>query len=217
MVPSITTSAIFSGATWAAMNLDLDKQGTLYEQIARALKQAIVARRACGRQPTALDAIAGYCVAGLPQAGNRSLRITVRGAGRGGAHRIGNARRRHSSPRTRAAREVPRAKPSSRYVERARTLGPVTLDGSATRIRYNMQCGAPLVNPHLFNSWRRKLAAAALRAGPAYPDIGGLPAAAHGAGGLPGAAPRRHLRCERHHHRRWHAAGGGPDHARAHR
>ena len=155
------------------MNLDLDKQGTLYEQIARALKQAI---------------LEGDLVAGSRLPSTRSLATALRVsrkpvieayellcAEQVAVARTGSGTRvaKLILPRP-AARDVPRAKPSSRYVERTRTLGPITLDGSAPHIRYNMQCGAPMVNPHLFNSWRRKLAAAALRAGPAYPTSAGF-------------------------------------------
>ncbi len=56
-----------------------------------------------------------------------------------------------------------------------RSLPPVTLAGAhvSGRPRYNLLYGEPLVDPGLFHSWRRKLAAAALRAGPTYPAAGG--------------------------------------------
>ena len=155
------------------MNLDLDKQGTLYEQIARALKQAIVQGElvAGSRLPSTRSLATALRVSRKPviEAYELLCAEQVAVARTGSGTRVAGL-----APRSRAPREAPRAKPSSRYVERARTLGPVTLDGSSARIRYNMQCGAPLVNPRLFNSWRRKLAAAALRAGPAYPTPAGF-------------------------------------------
>ncbi len=173
MVPSIATSSIFSVATWAAMNLDLDKQGTLYEQIARALKQAILEGElvAGSRLPSTRSLATALRVSRKPVIEAYELLCAEQVA----VARTGSGTRvaRLSVP-PRAAREAPRTKPTSRYVVRTRRLGPVTLDGSAAHIRYNMQCGAPMVNPHLFNSWRRKLAAAALRAGPAYPSSAGF-------------------------------------------
>ncbi len=41
------------------------------------------------------------------------------------------------------------------------------------RPKYNLLYGEPLIDAALFHSWRRKLAAAALRAGPTYPAAGG--------------------------------------------
>jgi GntR family transcriptional regulator/MocR family aminotransferase len=155
------------------MNLDLDKQGTLYEQIARALKQAILEGElvAGSRLPSTRSLATALRVSRKPVIEAYELLCAEQVA----VARTGSGTRvARMSQVPRAAREAPRTKPSSRYVERARRLGPVTLDGSAVNIRYNMQCGAPLVNPRLFNAWRRKLAAAALRAGPAYPTSAGF-------------------------------------------
>lgn len=155
------------------MNLELDKQGTLYEQIARALKQAIRAGElvAGSRLPSTRSLATALRVSRKPviEAYELLCAEQVAVARTGSGTRVAQHARQ-----ARSARHALRAKPSSRYIERARTLGPITLDGSSARIRYNMQCGAPLVNPHLFNAWRRKLAAAALRAGPAYPASAGF-------------------------------------------
>ena len=55
-----------------------------------------------------------------------------------------------------------------------RTLEPVPT-GIDSGLRYSLHTGEPLLNTALFNSWRRKLAAAALRAGPKYPAPEGFP------------------------------------------
>jgi GntR family transcriptional regulator/MocR family aminotransferase len=157
------------------MDFNFDGQGALYEQLARTLKQAI------------LD---GCFVAGSPLPATRTLartlkvsRNTVLGAyellcaeqlaiARGGSGtRVADVGR----PRLRSAARTASTRPS-RYAARARRLGPVTLGVTRVRTRYNLQYGEPLLNPRLFNSWRTKLAAAALRTNPGYPSPAGLPA-----------------------------------------
>ena len=156
------------------MDLSFDGQGALYEQLARTLKRAI------------LD---GHFAAGSPLPATRTLartlkisRNTVLGAyellcaeqlaiARGGSGtRVANV---GAGARTPAR---PQAARPSRYAARARRLGPVTLGGPRRRGHYNLQYGEPLLNPRLFNSWRTKLAAAALRTSPGYPSPAGLPA-----------------------------------------
>ena len=156
------------------MNFTLDGQGALYEQLARALKGAI------------LD---GRFLAGSPLPATRTLartlgisRNTVLGAyellcaeqlaiARGGSGtRVADIGR----PRTRVSARAVQA--PSRYAARTRKLGPIMLGALRTRVRYNLQYGEPLLNPRLFNSWRSKLAAAALRTSPGYPSPAGLPA-----------------------------------------
>ena len=155
------------------MNLTLDDQGTLYEQLARAMKRAILdgaftagsqlpATRTLARslnlsRNTVLSAYELLCAEQL---------AVARG---GSGTRVADIAR----PRTRGGVRSSVAAPS-RYAARARRLGPVTLAGPRTR--YNLQYGEPLLNPRLFNSWRTKLAAAALRTNPGYPPPAGLPA-----------------------------------------
>jgi GntR family transcriptional regulator/MocR family aminotransferase len=155
------------------MNLELDKQGTLYEQIARALKRAIREGElvAGSRLPSTRSLAMALQVSRKPVIEAYELLCAEQVA----VARTGSGTRVAKVPAAaRSERHAARVRPTTRYVERARTLGPVTLDGFDARIRFNMQCGAPLVNPHLFNSWRRKLAAAALRAGPTYPPAAGF-------------------------------------------
>jgi GntR family transcriptional regulator/MocR family aminotransferase len=155
------------------MNLTLDAQGALYEQLARAMKHAILdghftagsqlpATRALARtlklsRNTVLSAYELLCA--------EQLAIARGGSGT----RVADIGR----PRTRSSARSSVPAPS-RYAARTRRLGPVTLGGARTR--YNLQYGEPLLNPRLFNSWRTKLAAAALRTNPGYPPPAGLPA-----------------------------------------
>jgi len=157
------------------MDFSFDGQGALYEQLARTLKRAI---------------LEGRFVAGSPLPATRTLarslkisRNTVLGAyellcaeqlaiARGGSGtRVADIGRPSLKPPSEARSSRP-----SRYAARARQLGPVTLAGPRPRSRYNLQYGVPLLNPQLFNSWRTKLAAAALRTDPGYPPPAGLPA-----------------------------------------
>ncbi|HYM29288.1 MAG TPA: PLP-dependent aminotransferase family protein [Steroidobacteraceae bacterium] len=156
------------------MDLGLDGQGALYEQLARALKRAILEGRfAAGTHLPATRELARML--GLS-------RNTVLGAyellcaeqlavARGGSGtRVADL----GPPRARTAR-LATTRPS-RYAARARRLGAPTLGVTIARPRYNLQYGVPLLNPRLFNSWRIKLAAAALRTPPGYPPAAGLPA-----------------------------------------
>ena len=157
------------------MDLGLDGQGALYEQLARALKGAILAGRfAAGSHLPATRELARML--GLS-------RNTVLGAyellcaeqlaiARGGSGtRVADVGR----PRLRSTVR-PAAPRPARYAARGRRLGPVTLGVTRARSCYNLQYGEPLLNPRLFNSWRTKLAAAALRTNPGYPPPAGLPA-----------------------------------------
>jgi GntR family transcriptional regulator/MocR family aminotransferase len=155
------------------MYLTLDKKGTLYEQIARAIKMEI---------------LEGRVLAGSKLPSTRTL-ATALGVARKSvlqaydllcAEELAIAR---AGSGTRVAKVNPAARPPirtrvvpvSRYAARVRSLPPITLAGAhvSGRPRYNLVYGEPLIDSALFHSWRRKLAAAALRAGPTYPAAGG--------------------------------------------
>jgi GntR family transcriptional regulator / MocR family aminotransferase len=155
------------------MYLALDKKGTLYDQIARALK---------------LEILEGRIAAGSKLPSTRTL-ATALGVARKSvlqayellcAEELAIAR---GGSGTRVAKVSPAARvpgrtrvvPLSRYATRARALPPITLAGAhvTDRPRYNLVYGEPLIDAALFHSWRRKLSAAALRAGPTYPAAGG--------------------------------------------
>jgi GntR family transcriptional regulator/MocR family aminotransferase len=155
------------------MYLTLDKKGTLYEQIARAIK---------------LEILEGRIVAGSKLPSTRTL-ATALGVARKSvlqayellcAEELAIAR---GGSGTRVAKVTPvtrpparaRVVPVSRYAARVRSLPPITLAGAhvSGRPKYNLLYGEPLIDSGFFHSWRRKLAAAALRAGPTYPAAGG--------------------------------------------
>jgi GntR family transcriptional regulator/MocR family aminotransferase len=154
--------------------VELDGEGALYEQLARALKAAILGGRfaAGARLPatrtlsttlgisrnTVLSAYELLCV--------EQIAVTEPGSGTRVASTV---------TMTPDGAPVESAAPS-RYAARGRQLGPVTLARirSYPNLRYNLQYGDPIMSVGLFQSWRRKLAAAALRAGPGYPSPAGF-------------------------------------------
>lgn len=151
----------------------LDGQGALYEQLARELRRAI---------------LAGWFVAGKSLPATRTLaktlgvsRNTVIGAyemlcaeqlavprGRAGTC-VTETVHPVSPADSRAATKAP-----SRYAARVRSLRPPTLGGRHPQPRYDLHYGEPIADPRLLHSWRRKLAAAALQAGPRYPESCGF-------------------------------------------
>jgi GntR family transcriptional regulator/MocR family aminotransferase len=155
------------------MYLALDKKGTLYDQIARALKLEILEGRiAAGSKLPSTRTLAtalGVARKSVLQAYELLCAEELAIARGGSGTRVAKV-----SP---AARTPARARvvALSRYATRARALPPITLAGSrvSDRPRYNMVYGEPLIDTALFHSWRRKLSAAALRAGPTYPAAGG--------------------------------------------
>ena len=150
------------------MNLKLDGKGVLYEQLARALKQAILNGRfiAGSRLPTTRALALALGISRNTVLNAYELlcaeQLVIPRAGSG--TRVADIRRPSRTEKLSSA--LP---PQSRYVARARMLGPITLATVNSRARYNLQYGEPLLGLGLFNSWRRKLSAAALRAGPGYP------------------------------------------------
>src|ERR1700744_1641902 len=155
------------------MYLALDKKGTLYDQIARALKLEILEGRiAAGSKLPSTRALAtalGVARKSVLQAYELLCAEELAIARGGSGTRVAKV-----SP---AARSPARSRPVplSRYATRANALPPIPLAGAhvSVRPRYNLIYGEPLIDAALFHSWRRKLAAAALRAGPTYPAAGG--------------------------------------------
>src|ERR1700744_5231458 len=155
------------------MYLALDKKGTLYEQIARALKLEILGGRiAAGSKLPATRTLAtalGVARKSVLQAYELLCAEELAIARGGSGPRVAKV----SPPSPPPARA--RAVPLSRYATRVCPLPPITLAGAhvTDRPRYNLVYGEPLIDAALFHSWRRKLSAAALRAGPTYPAAGG--------------------------------------------
>ena len=155
------------------MRLVLDKKGTLYDQIARAIRTEILERRVApqSKLPStrALAIALGVSRRSVLQAYDllcaEQLLVTRQGSGTRVANLVFPAR-------------IPikiGIPPTSLYAARLRALPPITLAGARAggQPRYNLLYGQPLADRALFHSWRRKLAAAALNAGPAYPLAGG--------------------------------------------
>ena len=155
------------------MYLTLDRKGTLYEQIARAIKLEILEGRiAAGSMLPSTRNLAtalGVARRSVLQAYELLCAEELAIARAGSGTRVAKV-----SPAVRAPARTPLG-PQSRYEARMRALPPITLAGAHTsgRPRYNLLYGEPLIDAALFYSWRRKLAAAALRAGPSYPAAGG--------------------------------------------
>ena len=156
------------------MNLSLDGRGTLYEQIARAIKGSILDGQLAGN-------------ARLPSTRTLALRLGVARKSVVEAYellateglvtpRVGVGTvvslPRQSVPGDRSQPSVP---PPTRYVERLRALPRITLSGNPSGFQYNFQYGAPFVNPRIYLSWTRKVSAAARRTGPGYGPAAGHP------------------------------------------
>jgi GntR family transcriptional regulator/MocR family aminotransferase len=157
------------------MDLALDGEGFLYEQIARSLRLAILdGRLAAGtRLPStrllsqALKVSRKSVLEAYDLLCAEQLAVALAGSGT----RVADPGLKLAA-RTRIAATAP----TSRYVTRMRGLPPVMLAGyarSKVRPKFNLQYGEPLIRAGIFNSWRRKLSAAALRAGPHYQPAGG--------------------------------------------
>lgn len=150
-----------------ALDLGLDGQGVLYEQLARALKRAILhgefapgSQLPPSRKLASMLGVGRNTVVGAYELlCAEQLAISRSGSG---THVIG------TGDPCAQLNDTPFTDPS-RYSYRARRLGPPKLAARGNRSRYNLQYGVPLLNPRLFNSWRMKLAAASLRAYPGYP------------------------------------------------
>jgi GntR family transcriptional regulator/MocR family aminotransferase len=152
------------------MHLVLDNRGTLYDQIARAIRSAVVEGRlvAGNRLPSTrtfatelgvsrksvLQAYELLCAEGL---------AIARG---GSGTRVAKLIDPVASASTASADVT-----TSEYADRLRSLPAISLAAAYNcgRSKYDLRYGEPLVDTALFHSWRRKLAAAALRAGPTYP------------------------------------------------
>ena len=155
--------------------LELDGEGPLYEQLSRALKRSILEGRfGAGKRLPATRALSKEL--GLSRntvLGAYEMLCTeqlVTADGRSGTYVTEDVRRqvKEGQPKT--------VEPQSRYSARLRRLHDVTRGSRQPTPRYNPAYGESLPDPRLLQSWRRKLAAAALRVGRRYPDPSGFPA-----------------------------------------
>ena len=153
------------------MYLELDGQGPLHVQLARALRAAILDGRLKPRSRLpSTRAISNEL--GLSRttvlAAYEQLRAEGFIAGRVGSGSYVNP----------VLADVPAPSPKvaltppSRYAQRIQDPGRRPM----TELRYHMQYGAPLINPALTTAWSRELAHAARYTDPHYPNPQGLPA-----------------------------------------
>jgi GntR family transcriptional regulator / MocR family aminotransferase len=153
--------------------IKLDGEGALFEQLARALKNGILAGRfAAGSLLPATRTLAiamgisrNTAIAAYELLCAEQLAVAQPGSGT----RVGDVK-------TPAASGVAHGllEPQSRYSARTRLLEPIALAGGRSGLKYDFQYGAPSVRPKVFASWRRKYVAAATRVGPLYPQAEGL-------------------------------------------
>jgi GntR family transcriptional regulator/MocR family aminotransferase len=153
--------------------LKLDGQGTLFEQLARALKGEILNGRCkpASRLPTTRTLAAALGVSRNTVLSAYELLYAEQLAvaqPRSGTRVTGIATKRRIKDSSNSMR------PQSRYSARSRKLAAVTLSGIKSGPRYDLNYAHTLVRPQLFSSWRRKLAAAAIRSGPQYLPAGGF-------------------------------------------
>lgn len=173
MVPSRASNELFSGTRLLYTDLSLDGGGALYEQLARALKSAILGGQLrpgeclpSTRELAATLGLSRNTVLGAYEVLRADQMVTTFDRSRTrvaeGAQPIDTGGRRAITP------------PQSRYAARLRKVGPSKLVSWKAGLRYDLHYGEPLSDPHIFHAWRRRLAAAALAAGPRYPDTRGF-------------------------------------------
>lgn len=166
--------AQFFGTTLPRQNLQLDGLGPLYEQLARALKRSILSGGFAAGQKLPATRMLAQALGISRNSVNGAYDLlcaeqlaTARG---GSGTRVASIELPRPEPGSRL-----RPRPPSRYAARARALAPSALSAIRPKPRYDLHYGEPLIRPAMFQSWRRRLAAAALRAGPGYPVAGGFP------------------------------------------
>jgi GntR family transcriptional regulator / MocR family aminotransferase len=154
---------------------DLDGQGPLYEQLSRALKRAILEGRfgAGERLPATRTLSKELGLSRNTVLGAYELLCAEQlaaGDARSGTYVTEDVRQQVKG------RQPSTVEPQSRYAERLRGLHDVTRGSRQPAPRGNLDYGESHLDPRLLQSWRRRLAAAALRVGRSYPDPAGFPA-----------------------------------------
>ncbi len=154
--------------------LPLDGIGALYEQVARALRHAILqGHLSAGERMPATRTLAqmlGVSRNTIATAYEmlRADQLTV------AYERSGTRVADMASVPTEARRDAV-TPPQSRYAARLRELRPSGLGRHREGLPYDLHYGDPPHNPALVRSWSRRLLAAARIAGPFYPDAKGFP------------------------------------------
>jgi GntR family transcriptional regulator/MocR family aminotransferase len=154
------------------MYLDLDGQGDLYAQLARALKRSVLeGRLAAGTRLPSTRLLAQDL--GLSRntvvTAYELLRAEQLIESRAGS---GNFVAAGFKPRAAAPTQLAVEAPS-RYSARARGLPPLALRRRLPGLRYDLQYGEPLLDPPLTTAWRRALGRAAVHCDLRYtPAVG---------------------------------------------
>src|SRR5579862_164190 len=153
-------------------HFSLDGRGPRYEQIARAVKGAVLEGRLApeSRLPSTRVLAQALGVARKSVVEAYEL-LAIEGLIR---PRVGvGTVVCFPAPQSHRRAQQLQIPPPTRYIDRLRKLPRVTLNGGADGLRYNLQYSAPLANARIFVSWTRKVSAAARRLGPGYgPAIG---------------------------------------------
>jgi len=151
----------------------LDGRGALYEQLARALKRAIVEGHfQPGERLPATRALARTLAL------SRNTVVTayeiLRAEQLTTSHERSGTQVAHLCLPLGFTAPPAAAPPQSRYAARLRGLGTSTLGRLQEGLRYDLHCDPPF-GMEMLRSWSRKLTAAARVAGPRYPDSQGFP------------------------------------------
>lgn len=158
------------------MVLELDGNGDLYAQLARALKRSILA----GRWPVGTRLPSTRQLAG-DLAVSRNTVVTayeLLAAEQVIDCRAGSGCFVAAAFPARAAGAARRddVAAQSRYSQRSRALPALNLRRTQPGLRFDLQCGEPLVNPALARTWRAALARAVDGSDLRYALAGGVPA-----------------------------------------
>jgi GntR family transcriptional regulator/MocR family aminotransferase len=156
------------------MHLELDGNGSLYEQLARALKRSILqgtlkprARLPATRElAQELGLSRNTVLTAYEMLVAERLAESVKGSGTYVAANAASA-----ATTRRVAATVPA---QSRYAARLRKLPPNALHHLEPLVRYDLRYGEPLLDLALVTAWRRELSRAASRCDLNYPPSNGL-------------------------------------------
>jgi GntR family transcriptional regulator/MocR family aminotransferase len=156
------------------MYLELDGEGALYHQLARALKHAIVSGRIMpgSRLPSTRELANELRISrNTVKAAYQSLHLDRLAESRIGAGtRVSHLVAPHALARTRRPVAA-----QSRFVERTRKMPPYASRRRVPNLRYDLQYGEPLVNGSLATAWRTEVARAVANFDWRYPPSEGVP------------------------------------------
>jgi GntR family transcriptional regulator/MocR family aminotransferase len=156
------------------MYLELDGDGALYDQLARALKQAILNGRIMpgSRLPSTRELASELRISrNTVKAAYQNLYLDQLAESRVGA----GTRVSHFAVPRAVARTRPSVAPQSRFVERTRRMPPYACRRRMPNLRYDLQYGEPLINGSLTTAWRTEIARAVARFDWRYPPSEGVP------------------------------------------